>query len=505
MSKLYSFYSGIFADNALDFSKRSSYIREIMLERVYPQRIIVPLQQGLGIEAVPTVQIGDHVLIGQCIAVVPRGVIGAPVHSGISGTVKSIHKCTLPNGVVTSVIEIVSDNKRTMHESIVPRSNLNINASTVMGIIKNSGIIGMGGEGIPVIAKISRARKYQVQELLVNCLQSEPYATSDLYRINEASDYVVCGALAVAGAIGVKRIRFLISKNRKPEREALEAAIERAKKEYKLNIDYQIDLFRERYPQGYYRLVARALYSVELKENQILENTVSAVLFNSSTMAACWDAIKDGLPMFQRIVTVASDSGVSHNVLTPIGTPISEIVKSEFGAYDSTNRILWGNALTGIPVKDFDNTPITKTTSGLTIIRKVDFPTSTCLHCGLCNDACAMDISVDVAYQLIERGLGELALNENVLCCISCGLCSYVCPAGINLASSISEFAQSQKHLQSTVPSGYSVVKPESAEWMSWAKELGSVSLMEDFVEKENAEENAEESIILPFEGGKRI
>lgn len=501
MTKLYSFYSGIFADNALDFSKRSSYIREIMLERVYPQRIIVPMKQGLGAEAVPTVNVGEHVYIGQCIGIVPDGVIGAPVHSGISGSVKDIRKIVLPNGITTKVIEIVSDNKRTFHESIVPRHNLSINAKTVMGIIKSSGIIGMGGEGIPVIAKISRARKYNVKELLVNCLQSEPFATSDLYRINESPDYVVSGATAVAGAIGTEKIRFLLSDNRKAEKEVLEAAIERAKKEFKLSVDYEICLFKERYPQGYYRLVARALYQADLKENDILENTVGAVMFNCSTMASCWDTIKDGIPMFQRIVTIAGDNGVSHNVLAPIGTPISEIVKSEFGAYDSTNRILWGNALTGIRVKEFDNTPITKTTSALTIIRKVDFPTAPCLHCGLCNDACAMDISVDVAYKLIEKNMGELAINENVLSCISCGLCSYVCPSGINLASSISEFIadyKKQNNDRFATPDCDVGLNNINGEW-------GSFSLLEDYVEKTVEDVEDDDSIILPFEGGKRI
>lgn len=510
MTKIYSFYSGIFADNALEFSKRSSYVREIMLERVYPRRIIVPLRQGLGAEAIPVVKPGDHVLIGSCIAVIPSGVIGAPVHSGISGTVKSIQKITLPNGISTSAIEITSDNKRTFHDSIVPRQNLDINAKTVMGIIKNSGIIGMGGEGIPVIAKMSRAKKYEVKELLVNCLQSEPFATSDLHRINESSDYVVQGALAVAGAIGVKKIRFLISKNRKAEREILESAIERAKKNFQLDIEYEICLFKERYPQGYYRLIARALYSVELKAGEILENTVGAVLFNCSTMASCWDAIKDGFPMFQRVITVAGDNGVLHNVLAPIGTPISEIVRAEFGAYDSTNRILWGNALTGIPVKDLDNTPIIKTTSALTFIRKLDFQSAPCLHCGLCSDACAMDISVDVAYKLIERNLKDAALNENVLSCINCGLCSYVCPSGIELASTISNFTTEYK-LKHTSNTSREILKTEdtlskfSDEWNTLLNEADSGTLLEDYAEKIEKDDSEEDYIVLPFEGGKKI
>lgn len=514
MAKLYSFYSGIFADNALEFSKRSSYVREIMLERIYPRRILVPLRQGLGAEAIPVVKEGDHVLIGSCIAVVPSGVIGAPVHSGISGTVKSIRKITLPNGIVTAAVEIISDNKRTFHESIKPRQNLDINAKTVMGIIKNSGIIGMGGEGIPVIAKISRAKKYQVKELLVNCLQSEPYATSDLYKINEASDYVVQGALAVAGSIGVKKIRFLISKNRKAEQEILNAAIERCKKTFNIDMEYEVALFKERYPQGYYRLIARALYAVELKENEILENTVHAVLFNCSTMAACWDTIKDGLPMFQRVITVAGDNGVLHNVLAPIGTPISEIVKSEFGAYDSTNRILWGNALTGIPVNDYEHTPVIKTTSALTIIRKLDYATAPCLHCGLCSDACAMDISVDVAYKLIERNLTEAALNENVLSCISCGLCSYVCPSGLDLASTISDFTSEYKIKMNKTGAMFSAttnssedtsVKHFSDEWNTLMKDIDSCTLLEDFNEKKEEDSEDEDYIVLPFEGGKKI
>lgn len=494
----YSYTKKSTIGNALDYSKRSSFVREIMLERVYPTRIILPLKQHFGDECVPTVAVGEHVLIGQCVGVPREGTFAVPVHAGISGNVTDIKSITMPNGTRCKAICIESDRKRTRHPSVVlPRIEVNISASSVRGIIKNAGIVGMGREGIPTIAKINRAQKAGVSELLVNILQSEPYAVGDLYIAGEYADYVIMGAIAIAGACGANKIGICIPDNKKDEIDALKGAIERAKYDYP---DFEVSFyyFKDLYPQGYYRLIARALYGKEISEDETLEDTCGAVLFNCSTIYACWDAISGNMPLINRIVTVTDGEGNGHNVLAPLGTPVSELLNTVNGISETEDRIVLGSCFTGITISDPDNTPIIKTTSAISVIRKKDIIVTKCIHCGRCSENCPMGINPGLLKALIEKGATKVANSEFAADCISCGLCSYVCPSGLDLTGVVARYAHSIKSKTN-----------DSIRENIYHEEhinLGNVSLLEMYSEDNNINAtDGEDSIVLPFEGGKEI
>ncbi len=439
----FSFYKSLLFDNALDFSGRSSFMKEIMLEKIYPTRIILPMKQHYGSPCIPVVKKGDHVLIGQCVGMPPEGSLGAPVHSGISGNVTDIRQIELPDTTKCEAVFISSDRKRTHHPSIRPRSDFNVSATNVTGMIKEAGIVGMGGEGIPTWAKITRARKSGVDCILVNCLQSEPYATSDLLRITDYADYLIMGAVALAGAVGVTTIEFLISEKKTTEITALQSAMERTQGRYS-GYAFNIRYFKERFPQGYYRLVAKALWDKNLEPGQTLEETCKAVMFNCSM-----------------------------------------------------DRIILGNALTGIALKDPDNIPVMKTTPAVTVIRDMEGVSSHCMHCGSCSRACPMEIYPSVLKQLIDRGMNEKAENEGIGKCIACGACSYVCPSRIDLTSTIAGYVASTA--KRTPASFTSAVINESID-------IGSVSLLERYnEEEEDKTSDDKDTILLPFEGGKRV
>ena len=496
--KRYSFYKGVFSDNALDFSKRSSFIKEVMLERIYPSRVILPMKQNYGVPAIPTVSVGEYVKIGQCVGLPPKGSFGIPVHTGISGTVTDISEITLPNGITTMAVHIKNDMKRNRVSSIVSRNEIDVSYRDLIGIIRDAGICGMGGEGIPTAAKIIRARNQSVSDLLVNCLQSEPYATSDFMMLDEYPSYVVLGASAVARACGVKKISFLISAERKLERTALNSAIELAKKDFP-EMEYSIKLFRNRFPQGYFRLIARALYKVELKENETLEEKCHAVLFNCSTLSACWEAISDNIPMMSRIITITSDMGVGHNVLAPIGTPVAEILSNVNNTVETGSRVVWGNALTGVIVEDPENTPIIKLTPAITVIRKQEVPRTPCIHCGLCVESCPMGLSPNIVFEMLVQGLNHKASEEGARDCIACGACSYICPAGINLTGKIAAFASEGKIVGENSLLHSETVNGDKID-------LGEITLLENYNVEKKEEENVEDdSISLPFSKEKKV
>lgn len=494
----------MFTGDVLNFSKRSPFVKEVMFERIYPSKIILPMKMHYGVPAVPTVEVGDYVRIGQCVGVPEKGTFSLPVHSGISGKVTDISEIRLPNGILTPAITIMNDMKRTRLDSVKPRSGFKISATETIGIIRNAGICGMGGEGIPTAAKLNRARTEAVTDFLVNCLQSEPYSTSDLVAVTEYTDYVVLGSCACARTVGASKVVFLISVNRKEQRKALESAIERVKADFK-DLEFDIKLFRERFPQGYYRLVARAIYGKNLALGETLEKSCKAVLFNCSTMLACWEALSDNIPLMSRIVSVTGDASGGHNMLVPIGTPVSELLASARDIKNGSDRIVWGNCLTGIEIKDPEHTPIVKTTSVISVIRRAEVPKTPCIHCGLCSECCPMNLSPNTIYEMLNQGLRQKASEEGARDCIACGSCSYVCPAGINLTTSIAMFAAEGRIIEVN-----SLLDNSSAEDKSFedyrASYVGETSLLEDYSdENENSDKKAPDSITLPFERDKEV
>ncbi len=475
-----------------------------MFERIYPSKIILPMKMHYGVPAVPAVKTGDYVRIGQCVGVPQKGAFSVPVHSGISGKVSDISEIRLPNGIITPAVTIVNDMKRTRLDSIKPRSGFKISATETINIIRDAGICGMGGEGIPTAAKLKRARNEIVKDFLVNCLQSEPYSTCDLVAITEYPDYVVMGACACARAVGASRCVFLISENRKEQRKALSNSIDKIKSDFK-DLKFDIKLFRERFPQGYYRLVARALYGKNLVLGETLEKSCRAVLFNCSTMLACWEALSDNIPMMSRIVSVTGDASGGHNMLVPVGTPVSELLSNAQDVRNGSDRIIWGNCLTGIEIKDPEHTPIVKTTSVISAVRRAEVPKTPCIHCGLCSECCPMNLSPNTIYEMLNQGLRQKASEEGARDCIACGSCSYVCPAGINLTTAIASFAGEGRIIEVN-----SLLDNSGLEDMTYdnyeAPALGGASLLEDYSDDDdNKNKKSSDTITLPFERDKEV
>ena len=475
-----------------------------MFERIYPSKIILPMKMHYGVPATPVVKVGDYVRIGQCIGVPVKGTFSVPVHSGISGRVTDISDIMLPNGIKTPAVTIQNDMKRTRLDSVKPRNGFKLTASEAISVIRDAGICGMGGEGIPTAAKLRRARNEAVSDFLVNCLQSEPYSTSDLVAITEYPDYVVLGSCACARAVGASSCIFLISENRKEQRQALSNSIEKIRNDFK-DLKIEIRLFRERFPQGYYRLVARALYGKNLALGETLEKSCKAVLFNCSTMLACWEALSDNIPMMSRIVSVTGDASGGHNMLVPIGTPVSELLSNAQDLKNGSDRLVWGNCLTGIEITDPENTPVVKTTSVVSVVRRSEVPRTPCIHCGLCSECCPMNLSPNTIYEMLNQGLGQKAAEEGARECIACGCCSYVCPAGINLTTSIASFAGAGRIIEIN-----SLLDNSGAEDMKnddvYTSYVGEASLLEDYSDgEEDRKVKSPDSITLPFEKDKEV
>lgn len=441
MKKL-SFKKGLLPLDGLAFTGDVAFPKEPVLEIFTPKETILPMLQHKGTPAIPSVQVGAHVTIGQIVGK-PSSEMSAPVHSGISGTVTGIGSIALPTGVSCQAVIVRNDLKREHHPTIRKRTHPDrLGRDDLWKLLDYSGVVGMGRDGMPTAAKCRRAEKIGVETLLINACQSEPFLTGDIHLIREQTERVLQGASVLSGLCRAKKIIFCLLDKWEIELSALQSSIRNHRDRYP-DRDLGIRLFRSRYPQGYDKLLVKALYDVEIPADGSCEEAVGAVVFNASTCAAVWDMAERNQPLTSRVISVSSDTACGHNILVPIGTKVSEVLERVPGVA-SARRIVMGGAITGIALDDTD-TPIIKTTPGISIIRNFDPPRTACIHCGACVDACPVGLLPYLCEKLILADKKEALARENIQSCISCGACTYVCPAGINLSARIGKTAEQMR------------------------------------------------------------
>jgi len=438
MKKL-SFKKGWLPLDGLAFNGDKKFPKEPVLEIFTPRETVNPMLQHSGTPAIPTVREGDRVTVGSIVGK-PSSAKSAPVHAGISGTVTGIETVRLAGGETCKAVVIHNDLKRELHSSIKKRTVPDrLGRDDLWKLLDYSGVVGMGRDGIPTAFKCRNAERIGVETLLVNVCQSEPYLTCDIHLLREQTERVIQGAFVLSGLCRVNRVVFCLMDKWETELSALQNSFHKYREQYP-DRDLSIRLFRSRFPQGFDKLLIKALYDVELPVMASCEETSGVVIFNASTCAAVWDMVDRNQPLTSRVISISSDTARGNNVLVPIGTRVSEVLERVPGAA-SARRIIVGGAITGIALESTD-VPITKTTSGITMIRNFEPPKTACIHCGSCVDACPMGLLPYLCEQLIISDKREALVHENIQNCISCGACSYVCPAGINLSARIGKAAE---------------------------------------------------------------
>ncbi|MBN1775931.1 MAG: RnfABCDGE type electron transport complex subunit C [Oscillospiraceae bacterium] len=438
MKKL-SFKKGWLPLDGLAFTGDRDFPREPVLEIFTPREIALPMLQHSGTPAIPTVREGDRVTVGSIVGK-PSSVRSAPVHAGISGMVTGIETVRLADNTSCKAVIIHNDLKRELHSSVKKRMYPDrIGRDDLWKLLDYSGVVGMGRDGIPTAFKCRNAERIGVETLLVNACQSEPYLTCDIHLLREQTERVIQGAFVLSGLCRVKRVVFCLLDKWETELSALQNSFHKYREHYP-DRDLGIRLFRSRFPQGFDKLLIKALYDVELPVEASCEEAAGVVIFNASTCAAVWDMVERNQPLTSRVISISSDTAIGHNVLVPIGTRVSEILERVPGAA-SARRIIMGGAITGTALRSTE-VSVTKTTSGIIMIRNFEPPKTACIHCGACVDACPVGLLPYLCEQLLRADEGEAIKRENIRNCISCGACSYVCPAGIDLSARIGKAAE---------------------------------------------------------------
>ena len=393
---------------------------------ITPKQVVIPMQQHIGAPCQPLVQVGDHVLRGQKIG--DGEGLCVPVHASVSGTVVAVEPRPHTSGRDVMAVVIENDFKDTPIEcwkSDLPLDQLD--ADTVLHNIREAGIVGMGGAAFPGNIKTLGALG-KVDVLIANACECEPYITADDSLLRTKPHQVLSGMQILQSIIKPGRAVLAVEDNKT---EAI-AKVNSMLKDYP---GIELAVLPTRYPQGSEKQLIQAISGREVPPGS-LPVSVGCAVFNVSTFAAIYRAVRLGLPLTQRIVTVSGEAiAEPQNFIVRFGTPFQELIEIAGGLNDKTERVISGGPMMGIAQHDL-SVPVIKATNSILCLLKdkngaAENPV--CLRCGKCVSACPMKLQPLYMYRYAKAGNTAELERLNLMDCMECGSCAFTCPGKLPL------------------------------------------------------------------------
>ena len=406
--------------------------RDCPIEILNPgDTLVYPLSQHIGAMAKPLVKAGDRVLVGQKIAE-KGGFISANIHSSVSGTVKAIEKRLVATGGMVDSIIVENDG---MYEEAAPIFSGNpdeLSKDEIIKIIEEAGIVGMGGAGFPTNVKLSPKNADIIDSIIVNGAECEPYLTSDYRRMVEQTDNLVKGLKIVLKIFPDAKGYFGIEDN-KPE--AIEALLKATENEDRI----EVVPLKTKYPQGGERSMIYAVTGRKIN-SKMLPADVGCIVHNVDTIYAIYNAVYNGKPLIERIVTITGDAvSTPKNFQVRIGTSFRELIDAAGGFTTEPEKIISGGPMMGFSFFNID-VPVVKGSSSLLAFIKDDVSheePSACIRCGRCAAACPEHLLPMKLAALAGQNEPEEFKKLGGMECVECGCCSYVCPAKRQVTQSV--------------------------------------------------------------------
>lgn len=403
--------------------ERSRYLSIENLEG--SKEMIFPLSQHIGAPASPVVKTGDRVCTGQLIAAA-SGFVSANIHSSVSGTVTAIRPCLHPNGTEVMSIVIENDFKYEKDSSVTANSSADmLSTEEILEIVRNAGIVGMGGATFPTHVKLSPPADKKIEAVIVNGAECEPYLTSDHRVLLESPEGVLKGLKACMKALNVTIGYVAIEDNK-------EDAIKTVSENAKAFDGITVVPLKTKYPQGSEKHIIKAVTGREVPSGG-LPADAGVVVINVDTANSISTAIDTGMPLITRIVTVGGDAmKEARNFRVRIGTPVKDVIEAAGGFCAEPDKILLGGPMMGTAISSTE-VPIIKGTGAVLAFTKKAAPTTgKCMRCGKCVDACPMHLQPLLLRAYGKKGDLDMLKKLNITDCIECGVCSYLCPGGQN-------------------------------------------------------------------------
>ena len=393
-----------------------------------PDVVYIPLSQHIGAPAKPVVKPGDKVTIGQVIGEA-GGFVSTNIHASVSGMVMKLENRYMPHGMISQCVVIKNDGQDTLCEDIKPRSEEEITPDLIRQVLREKGIAGMGGATFPTAVKYAPPKEGHcpIDTILLNGIECEPFVTADHRTLLEYADEIIQGLKYFMLASGAAKGIIGIEDN-KPD------AIELMQKKVAGEANIEVCVCKEKYPQGSEKHLIYAATGRTVPDRG-LPADVGVIVDNVGTAVAACRAVKNNIPLYERVVTISGD-GVNKpgNYIVRLGTLFSDAVeKAAGGLKGDPGKIVAGGMMMGFAVNSLDY-PITKGSSGLLIFNsKSPFAQyvepDPCVHCARCVDACPMKLEPTEIVQAVKKQNWDDAERFFCHACIECGSCQFTCPS----------------------------------------------------------------------------
>ena len=423
---IFTFKGGIHPYDGKELSKESP------IKELKPGKLLYyPLSQHIGAPAECIVEKGERVLAYQMIAKA-GGFVSSPIYSSVSGIVKGIasHRNVMGDNVNCIVIE--NDEEYEMAPPINDKKFEEMSKQEIIDCIGKAGIIGMGGAGFPTQVKLSPKEPDKIDHIIVNCAECEPYLTSDYRKMLEEPDKLIKG-LEIEVSLFENAKGILAIEDNKPD------CIELLTKMTADNPKISVIPLKTKYPQGSERHLIYAVTKRKLN-SKMLPADVGCIVNNVDTVIAINNAIMEGKPLCERIITFTGDAvNTPQNFRALTGMLYSEIIEQAGGFNCEPEKVISGGPMMGFSLFEYD-VPVTKSSSALLAFKKDTVSKNketACINCGRCAEACPSLLYPGILEQYATHRDEEAFKKLNGMECVECGSCSYVCPAKRQLCQSI--------------------------------------------------------------------
>ena len=390
-----------------------------------PQKVVLPMQQHIGAPCTPTVKVGDTVAIGQVIGDSDK-FVSAPIHASVSGKVSAIGNVKLPNGAVVQGVTIESDGERRLYDGIEPPK-----ADTkeeFLKAVRASGLVGLGGAGFPAHVKLNVPPDKNVDTLVINAAECEPYITVDYRECIDNSWDILSGIHIIKDMLGIENVIIAVENN-KPK--AFEVLKRIADSDNYSGDHTKLMSLESRYPQGAEKMMVQSATGRKVPPGK-LPADVGCIVMNVASVAFVARYIKTGKPLVSRSLTVdGSAIAEPKNVRVPIGTSIADIIDFCGGFKEEPRKIITGGPMMGLSITGTD-LPVIKNNNAILVFTEKDaklMQEGDCIRCGRCAAACPMSLVPTLIERYTKAGDTDALKKIGVNVCMECGSCAYSCPA----------------------------------------------------------------------------
>lgn len=390
-----------------------------------PQKVVLPMQQHIGAPCTPTVKVGDTVAIGQVIGDSDK-FVSAPIHASVSGKVSAIGNVKLPNGAVVQGVMIESDGERRLYDGIEPPK-----ADTkeeFLKAVRASGLVGLGGAGFPTHVKLNVPPDKNVDTLVINAAECEPYITVDYRECIDNSWDILSGIHIIKDMLGIENVIIAVENN-KPK--AFEVLKRIADSDNYSGDHIKLMSLESRYPQGAEKMMVQSATGRKVPPGK-LPADVGCIVMNVASVAFVARYIKTGKPLVSRSLTVdGSAIAEPKNVRVPIGTSIADIIDFCGGFKEEPRKIITGGPMMGLSITGTD-LPVIKNNNAILAFTEKDaklMQEGDCIRCGRCAAACPMSLVPTLIERYTKAGDADALKKIGVNVCMECGSCAYSCPA----------------------------------------------------------------------------